>query len=355
MPKAYYRVSEIYEAQLADIKKAKRSIFLEQYILESLEEGEVGRAYIDALIQKANEGVRVDCILDAQGTFSLYTNDELFKKLEEAGCKIFFYKTLGRSHLANPIRLILRDHRKFLIIDDEITWIGGVVIGERFRTWKDLMVRFNDPTIANVSSKEFRNQILRLQDKLTLLAPLETINSEYHLSGNAPGFGNRFCYEEITHALMRAQTSVVLVTPYFAPPFKLERIIKRRLKAGLSITLITPKESDKRISNIVRERYFHSLLPLGLKVQYVPHMLHAKIVLVDDAWVTFGSTNLDALSLIFNHELNMVSTNSDMLMEIKKAITFYLEDATPHTMKDCTYTTYGFFKRCTASIMRYIV
>jgi phosphatidylserine/phosphatidylglycerophosphate/cardiolipin synthase-like enzyme len=81
MPKAFYRVSEIYEAQLADIANAKRSIFIEQYILESLEEGEIGRAYITALIAKAKEGVRVECILDAQGTFSLYTNNELFNEL----------------------------------------------------------------------------------------------------------------------------------------------------------------------------------------------------------------------------------------------------------------------------------
>jgi cardiolipin synthase len=355
MQKAFYQVSEIYEAQLADIANAKRSIFIEQYILESLEEGEVGRAYITALITKAKEGVRVECILDAQGTFSLYTNTSLFNELIKAGCKILFYKTLGKSHLVNPIRLFLRDHRKLMVIDDEITWIGGAVIGERFRDWNDLMMRFDDPSIANVSSKEFRNQILRLQDKMTLLAPLETISPEYHLAGNAPGFGNRFCYEEFCHAIMRAQTSVVLVTPYFAPPFKLERILKRRLKTGLSITLITPEKSDKNISNLVRERYFHTLLPLGLKVQYVPEMLHAKIVFVDDTWVSFGSTNLDPLSLIFNHELNIVSTNAEVISEIKKAITYYLRNARPHTVRNCSYRTYGFFTRCLTSVVRYIV
>ncbi|MDB4992513.1 MAG: phospholipase D/transphosphatidylase, cardiolipin synthase [Parcubacteria group bacterium] len=352
---AYTRVSEIYEAQLKDIANAKRSIFLEQYILESLEEGEIGRQYVDLLIQKAKEGVHVECILDAQGAFSLYMSSKLFKELTAAGCNIFFYKTLGTTHLINPVRLILRDHRKFLIIDDEITWIGGAVIGERFMNWKDFMMRFTDPTIANVSSKEFRNQVLRLQDKLSLLAPLETISSEHHLSGNAPGIGNRFCYEEITHAIMRAQKSVVMVTPYFAPPFKLERVLRRRLKTGLSITLITPAVSDKWIANIVRERFFDTFLRRGLKVQYVPGMLHAKIVLVDDEWVTFGSTNLDPLSLIFNHELNMVSTNAEVLSEVRKAISFYLKGARLHTAKDCTYRSYGFFTRCLASVIRYLV
>ncbi len=220
MFKVFSHVAEVWEAQLADIRQAKKSILLEQYIIEDLAEGKIGWQFMEALVKKQQEGVEVRCILDTQGSFQVFRHSDFNARLADAGGKIFYYKTLGLSNLIRPFRLILRDHRKLLIIDEEIAWIGGVVVGERFRDWDDLMVRFSDPEIATVFNHEFRRQMLRLQEKTSLLAPLVTIDKHNHLSGNAPGIGNRFCYEEICHAIMRAGESVTLVTPYFAPPLQ---------------------------------------------------------------------------------------------------------------------------------------
>lgn len=355
MIQSYTRVEDIWAAQLKDIREARSSVFFEQYIIEDFEKDKIGRMYLDALMEKAREGVVVRCILDAQGTFSLFTNAELCTMLELSGVKVFFYKTLRKLRKHNPIRLILRDHRKFLIVDDSITWIGGAVVGERFKGWLDLMVRFTDVDIAEVASKEFKKQLLRLQDKRTLLAPLERVNEKYHFSGNAPGINNRFCYEELCHAIMLAQSSVVLVTPYFAPPYKLFRILRRRLRDGLHITLITPKESDHPIANIVRERYLHILFKYGLKVEYMPTMLHAKIVMADNSWVSFGSVNLDPLSLVFNHELNLVSTDKNCAQEIAGVIDTYRASATHTTAEDSLYPNFSIWKKTLSFVGKYFV
>ncbi|HEY0010461.1 MAG TPA: phospholipase D-like domain-containing protein [Candidatus Paceibacterota bacterium] len=352
--KAFHTVSDIWEAQLRDIESAKHSILLEQYIIEDVVGDGIGRRFVDALVRKAREGVEVRCILDAQGCFELFKNYELNNELAAAGGKVFYYKTLGVTNVVTPARLFLRDHRKLLLVDRETTWIGGAVIGERFRDWQDLMVRFTDAPLADVCGKEFRNQLLRLQEKGSLLAPLQKVDEETHITGNAPGIGNRFCYEELSHAIMLADTSVTLVTPYFAPPLKLQRVINRRLRDGLEINLIVPRTSDKRLADIAREGYFEDMLKHGLILKYVPGMLHAKIVVVDNEWMSFGSTNLDAISLIFNHELNLVTRNADLIAEVCRIVRGWTDGLERITTETCEYRKMSALEHFLGRCVRFI-
>lgn len=347
-------VADIWEAQLHDIENAESSILLEQYIIEDFEEGGVGRRFVDALIRKAQEGVEVRCILDAQGCFGLFRNNELHDALTSAGAKIFYYKTLGATNIITPARLFLRDHRKLMVVDHAITWIGGSVIGERFRDWHDLMGRFEDQSFADVASAEFRRQLLRLQEKEVLLAPMQRVDAETHLSGNAPGVGNRFCYEEICHAIMLAEESVTIVTPYFAPPLKLKRVIDRRLLDGLPITLLVPRTTDHWFADIARESYFPRMLKRGLTLLYTEQMIHAKAVIVDGTWATFGSTNLDALSLIFNHELNLTTKNEVLITEVQKLMDYWSEGLTPIDEQSCRYQSLSWSERILGRCLRYV-
>jgi cardiolipin synthase A/B len=350
----HHKVRDIWEAQLKDIEEAKESVLLEQYIIENFEEGGIGRRFLDVLVQKAREGVEVRCILDAQGCFDLFKSQSLNDPLIEAGAEIFYYKTLGVSKLISPARLFLRDHRKLLVVDGKITWIGGAVVGERFRDWNDLMVRFTDERTAAIADAEFRNQLLRLQDKTSILAPMQRVDNRNHLSGNAPGIGNRFCYEEICHAIMLAQKSVVMVTPYFAPPLKLERVLCRRLSDGLPITLLVTRKTDHWMADISREGYFKKFLRKGLVLKYTDDMIHAKAVIVDDTWMTFGSTNLDALSLIFNHELNMVTHDVELITEVSALIRTWSEGLEAATIKTCEYRNYPWYARVLGRFLRYV-
>ena len=353
MSDVFRKTAEVWEAQLRDIENARYSVLFEQYIIEDLYEG-IGRRFLEALAKKAVEGVEVRCIFDAQGCFELFRNQELHDWLVYSGVKVFYYKTLGVSKLISPARLFLRDHRKLLIVDHDVAWIGGVVVGERFRRWEDLMVRFTEPAVVDVASKEFRNQLLRLQDKTVLLAPMQTIDERYHLSGNAPGIGNRFCYEEICHAIMLATSSVRLVTPYFAPPFKLLTVLKRRLSDGLTIELLVPRRSDTWIADAARESYLRDLIDCGLVVRYHDGMLHGKLVMVDDAWISLGSTNLDALSLIFNHELNIVSRDPELVHQVKAVLDGWCRDLAPVTGATCEYHRFSLLERVLGRCVRYV-
>jgi cardiolipin synthase len=350
----FHKVSDIWEAQLKDIENAKESVLLEQYIMEDFHEGGIGRRFVDALIKKAREGVEVRCILDAQGCFDLFRNDELNDALTSAGATIFYYKTLGATNIITPARLFLRDHRKLVVVDERTTWIGGAVVGERFRDWDDLMGRFEDVSLAAVASSEFRQQQLRLEEKEVLLAPLVRVDEGMHLIGNAPGIGNRFCYEEICHAIMLAKDSVTIVTPYFAPPFKLKRVINRRLRDGLKMTLIVPRSTDHRLADLARETFLPRMVRDGMTLLYTDSMVHAKIVIVDDDWMTFGSTNLDALSLVFNHELNLVTTHTPLIRGVQDIVNVWREQATPVDERSCEYRNHSWLERLIGRSLRYI-
>ena len=177
MYQIYNTAESTWQAQLKDIKNAKSSIYLEQYILEDFKDGEIGTQYLEALSERAKAGIEVRLILDFQGSIELFSNKELNQKLKEAGLVISYYKTLPLTKAFSPIRLMLRNHRKLLLVDHKITWVGGVVIGEEFRGWNDLMVRFTDLAMADYAAREFRRQFKRLHSNKVILAPLDKVDS----------------------------------------------------------------------------------------------------------------------------------------------------------------------------------
>ena len=351
----FHRVDEMWAAKLRDIEGATSSIYIEQYILENLGSDEIGEMFMLALTKKAKEGVKVRLILDFQGSFELFKDTKYNDLLSSAGGSIFYYKTLGWSRIFSPSKLILRDHRKIMIVDKSIAWIGGAVIGERFRDWDDLMVRFTDAATALSLHQEFEEQYQRLQDKIPLLAPMKTINDSTHLVGNGPGIGNRFCYDEICHAIMLAKRNVILVTPYFAPPLRLLRVIKRRLAEGLHITLLIPRQTDNRLGDIVREAYLPELLKRGLSLEYYESMNHSKLVIVDDVWMTFGSTNLDLLSLSFNHELNITTTDSELISGVLQTVKYWRTGLVPIENGRCEYKKFSVGDKVIGRVISFLV
>lgn len=351
----FHTANKVWEAQLQDIEKATRSICLEQYIVNDFEEGEIGKRFMDALIRKAREGLKVELIIDAQGSFALFGSGALNDAFRHAGGKIYYYKTQRISPTLNPFRILLRDHRKLLLVDGRIIWLGGVVVGERYRDWEDFMVRYDDAGVTSVLEKEFVRQIRRIEEHRSLLAPVETIAPGTHIIGNAPGVGNRFCYEEICHAIMLAQRSVLLVTPYFAPPLKLLRVLERRLDEGLPITLLIPRKTDNTIADCVREQYLPKLVERGLILNYSSTMNHAKLILVDGNWMTFGSTNLDPLSLTFNHELNITTTDPKLIGEVEKVVATWRTGLEPVTKGCCEYGRFPLGKRILGRVVRSII
>jgi cardiolipin synthase len=356
MHKTFHTVLDVWEEQLADIARAETCIYFEQYLIEDVMEGKIGAKYIEALLKKAREGVSVRCIFDFVGSFALFTEVALVEKLREAGVDVFFYKSRSVFSMKfKPSYYFLRDHRKMLVIDDKVAWLGGVVVSESLRDSEDLMVRYDDPVIVAGLTNEFKMQYERLQETQTIIPPLQSLGKDSLLVGNAPGISNRFCYERLCHAVMLAEHSVTIVSPYFSLPFKLKRIIFRQLKRGITISLITPRQSDNRIADIGRESALYRCVKKGLKVYYLPFMNHAKAVITDDNWVSFGSTNFDALSLLYNHELNIETKYQPVVLDIVETAEKWRNGIVPITYKEMEYVSFPFYKKLFARVVRQFI
>lgn len=355
MYKLFNSAESTWQAQIDDINCATKSIYLEQYILKDFAKNEIGAEYIDALLNSAKKGVKIRIILDLQGSIDLFKSNEIVKKLEDAGVFISFYKTLPWSKAFSPIRLMLRDHRKFIVIDDNITWVGGVVIGERFRRWHDLMVRYDNREIAQKAKEECEHQFQRISGDKIILAPYLKMDEHTKMIGNSPGLGNRFCYETISHNMLTATKEIWLVTPYFAPPWRLKHVIKRLLQEGVKINLLVPRKSDTDHADWARETYLNKFIHQGLTVYYLNKMNHAKVVIVDDNWCTVGSTNMDMLSLLANHELNITSTNQSLINDVTDQIKDWIKDIEPvMASNDLFYSKMSWWQRMVGYIARYI-
>lgn len=356
MQKAFGIVEEIWEAQLADINAAKKSIRFEQYLLSCLLEGEIGKQFVDALTEKSRAGIEVKCIFDAVGSFDLLQNEQMNAVLESAGVTILYYKThSGLAKRLSPFRYILRDHRKVLVIDEEIAWIGGVVVTEVLRESNDLMVRYKDGVTPKICAEEFDVQFKRLEQGVVPVSPLWRIDEDSILIGNAPGLGNRFCYERLCHLIMLATDHVTMVTPYFVPPPKLRNIILRQLASGVKMSLLVPRTSDNYLADSARESVLGMYIQHGLSVKYLEQMNHAKIVLSDRQLVSYGSTNLDSLSLIFNHELNIETKNKELIEEIINIIDLWQEGCPAIGVQDCEHHRHSFLRRILGRLTRYVV
>lgn len=334
--RVYSEVQGAYDAMLAAIRGAEHEILLEQYVLEDLYPEGIGGEFIQALLERARAGVRVFLYLDATGSLEFFVSTGLNKKLADAGVHVSYYKTFSMSFykslskyiLINPFSGIIRNHRKILAIDSHQVWIGGVIIGDTYRSWNDLLVEINDSEIVKSIITHLHDVTTKRGLSLHWIKPMiANPETKTQILTNAPGFGAREISNEIYRRIKHAKKSIEIVTPYFTPPAFTWIQIKKAIERGVQVRLIIPEKTDVNFLNKVHRGFFDVLLKKSIEIYRHENMIHAKVVRVDD-WVTFGSCNFDSLSFIFNHELNIATEDKELVPMIKQYIVERKEYAT---------------------------
>jgi cardiolipin synthase len=293
---------ELWESFLNDCKNAKNFIYFEEYILQSFGEGEIGHDFLKVFMQKAKEGVEVKLILDALGSFTLYTNPILQAELRDSGIQLEFFNIVPKWKAIFPFNIIHRDHRKLLIIDDTVAHVGGVVVWEKSRNWKDINARIQDPLYV----KELKGAFLRMWDEIREERAYEKEydTNEQIIIKTDPE--NNELYKEIFKRIKEAHSKIVIVTPYFSPDAKILKALTRACKRGVVVDIIIPEKCDSKLSSMVTASYIRQLQRHKINTHfYCDCMNHGKLVLIDE-WVTLGSMNFDRLSFFYNRELNIV-------------------------------------------------
>jgi cardiolipin synthase len=316
----FYKTSEeAWQAMFLAIEEAKESIDLEQYIFFF---DSIGRMFLEALSNKAQQGVKVRLFCDSVGSYS-FIRSGAAKELEKAGVKITFFNPVTPWHPNNESLWYFRDHRKLIVIDKRIGFTGGVCLGADMRGWRDSHVRIEGPVISDMVhsfeimwGKAYRNVRFLLKKQRRLR---EDENLPFRYLTSAPLPGKRYLYRELIRAIKSAKSYIYLTTPYLLPDSRLLRSLKAAVRRGVEVRILVPVKANILIVDIGMQTFFSDLLSNGIRIhQYGAALLHGKTGVIDGSWSTIGSLNLDNLSLRYNFEGNIVSRDKTFASELEE-------------------------------------
>lgn len=309
---------EIYPAMVRAIEEARSEVCLETYTFAA---GSPGERFRDALVQAQERGIRVRVLIDALGSFGL--PGDFFEPLKAAGAEVRQFNPISLN------RLSIRNHRKLLICDEQVAFVGGFNIAPEYEGdgincgWCDVGLKITGPLAAQLGASfdemfaraEFQHKrfmrLRRFDAKKSVTWPTEQIL----FSG--PGRGKN----PIKHALrrdLRQAQDVKIMVAYFLPTWRLRRDLLEVAHRGGRVQLILAGKSDVLLSQLAGRSLYRRFLKYGVEIyEYQPQILHAKLMIIDDV-VYVGSSNLDQRSLQINYELMIRFENHEIAEQARE-------------------------------------
>lgn len=319
-----------FDALIADMESAKEYIHLQYYIFT---DDNTGTRVAETLMRKAREGVKVRVIYDHIG--SINTKSKFFRRMTEAGVAVYPFFRVTFPVFAT--RINWRNHRKIAIIDGKVGYIGGMNIADRYINgvaygiWRDTHLRITGPAVGGLQYSfaidwNFMGQSLLEESADTSIhnEPHFTAGIQMMTSGPTSTWSNiAMVFQK---AIANAKRCVFLQTPYFLPTESLLRTLQTVALAKVDVRIMLPAKSDSAILTYASRSYIRECLLSGIKVYlYEGGMLHAKTVLVDDEFVSVGSTNFDFRSFEHNFESNVFIYSQEINRQMRE---IFLEDLT---------------------------
>ena len=311
---------QIFPAMLEAIRGATQSINLETYIYWS---GEVGRQFADALAERAKAGVHVHVLLDWIGSRRL--DSQSLKAMSEAGVQVQRYNPLVWYNLA---RINHRDHRKLLIVDGKVGFIGGAGLADIWlgnaespAHWRDSQFRLEGPAVAQMQAAFMDNWMKTTSSVLDgngFFPELKPVGDDYaQVFKSSPREGTESVRLMYLLSLAAAHKSIRLSVPYFVPGKLITQQLIEACKRGVQVEIIVPgAETDSGLVRHASRSKWGALLKAGIHIyEYQPTMYHCKMMIVDGLWVSVGSANIDSRSFRLNDEANLNVLAADFATE----------------------------------------
>lgn len=310
---------QIFPSMLQAIRGAKRSVNFETYIFHK---GGIPETFVEALAERARAGVKVKALLDGHGASESFV---YHKQLRDAGVELEIYHPLSFSELLSANH---RTHRKLLVVDGRIGFIGGAGIADEWKgkgdspdQWHDLHYRVEGPVVAQLQAA-FNNNWLKTHHEVLqgpdYFPPLST-------AGRVPaGAMFNFTHNGATPmelmcqlAIASAQKTLLIETPYFVPDKKLSQALCDAARRGVKVEIIMPgKWMDVKIVQRASRGWWKPLIKAGVHLyEFKPTMIHSKLLVADGLFVSVGSMNLDPRSRRINDEANLIALDAAFARE----------------------------------------
>ncbi len=301
---------EIFPAMLAAVRNAKTNITFETYIYWS---GHIGQEFVDALSERARAGIRVHVLLDWLGSNRMNATE--IEELRQAGVEIERYRPLRWYSLS---RMNSRTHRKILVVDGRVGFIGGVGIADQWSGhaqdadhWRDTHYRVEGPVVAHLQAAFTDNwlkthaNVLNHADYFPELEPVgDTWAQVFKSSPREGGDSARLMF---LLSLAAARQRILIANSYFVPDERTSEELITATRRGVRVEIIVPGSNiDTHITRRASRSQWGPLLAAGIAIyEYQPTMFHCKVMVIDDRWVSVGSANFDNRSFRLNDEANL--------------------------------------------------
>lgn len=332
-----------FQALIKDLINAKHSIFIQYYIFDN---DKIGNQIADILAQKIKEGVDVKVIYDHVGSFSAPSS--FFRKMKKNGIDVQPFFRVTFPQLAN--RINWRNHRKIVVIDSSVGYIGGMNIADRYtgintqqNAWRDTHFRLEGEIVESLiysfalDYNFLKKKITSFPYKPSPLTPVKsTLPIQLITGGPTEQRDNiSLCFLK---AIASAKKSIYIQTPYFLPTDALLHALEAASLAQIDVRIMLPRKSDSTLLQLASLSYVTQCMRAGIKIYlYDPGMLHAKSMIIDDDFVTAGSTNFDFRSLENNFESNLLIYSPQVNKAMKE---IFFQDR-----KHCTKLTFSTWKK----------
>ena len=303
---------EIFTAMLQAIREATNTITFEMYIWES---GEVGGEFQNAFIERAKAGVKIHVIVDGMGTLKL--KDEDVNAMKDAGVE---FVKMGRDKWYKlKLSINHRTHRKLMVVDGQIGFIGGVCIGDKWLgdgdkkdLWRDTHYRVEGAAAKQMQGIFAENWlqttsvVLQGADYFPELPSREDSPVAVQCFKSGPKDGEENARLVHLLAIAAARKNIRLSHAYFVPDDLAVKHLLAARKRGVKIEIIVPFKNDSKIGKAASRSRWDKLAEAGIEFfEYTPSLYHCKVMIVDDVFVSAGSVNFDNRSFRLNDEANI--------------------------------------------------
>lgn len=304
-----YTISrKAWDAMLDSIREARHSIYLEMYIFSP--DTAESHDFLSQLERKAQSGVRVVVVLDAFG--SLRMKNSYVKRLRSAGAEVLFFSQWLR-----------RIHRKILIVDEKVAYVGGVNIGREYRNWNDLELKLSGKIVAKtLQSFSYTYVMAGGQDSQIILHEKKKLAAKFRfwLIDHWPAKNIYTLKDQYVEKITQAEKTIQIITPYFLPPRWLISLLDNAMRRGVRVEIIIPKKVDHYFVSRLNFRFIRALDRLGAKFYLTDRMNHAKLLLIDEEEGLLGSQNFDWLSFHLNAEASIFFKEKKLIQKLDKVI-----------------------------------
>lgn len=335
-----------FDALIEDIKRAEKFIHIEYYIIRN---DVLFNRIKDVLLEKVKEGVEVRILFDGMGCRAVPRS--YWKKMQMAGIKIvtFFPATMRRLHL----RINYRNHRKIVIIDNEIAYVGGFNIGKeyigmskKFGLWRDTHLRIEGGAVSALQIRFILDwnyaarENLFQQEKYFFAGNMKKGNTTIQIVSSGPDSALQNIRNNYLRLINKAKKSIYIQTPYFIPDESILNALMIAIYSGVEVNIMIPCKPDHPFVYWATYSYVGDMVMSGANCYtYDDGFLHAKGIVIDENVYSYGTANMDIRSFQLNFEVNAVVYDEK---EAQKMVDIFKTD-----IRKCTRITKDRYSRRT--------